>query len=84
MTDPGMPGIAEAKRALQFWRDEWSGPTFMAVGRTDPVLGPEVIARLRTQISGCPAPLEVPDGGHFVQEKGDRIARAALIAFGSG
>ncbi|MEY4670515.1 MAG: alpha/beta fold hydrolase [Sphingomonadaceae bacterium] len=82
MTDPGMPGIAEAKRAVQFWNTEWSGPTFMAVGMADPVLGPDVMARLRTQIRGCPAPLEVPDGGHFVQEKGDRIARAALSAFG--
>lgn len=82
MTDPGMLGIAEAKRALQFWNTEWSGPTFMAVGMTDPVLGPDVMARLRTQIRGCPAPLEVHDGGHFVQEKGDLIARAALSAFG--
>jgi pimeloyl-ACP methyl ester carboxylesterase len=82
MTDPGMPGIAEAKRAVQFWTTEWSGPTFMAVGMADPVLGPDVMARLRTQIRGCPAPLEVPDGGHFVQEKGDLIARAALSAFG--
>lgn len=82
MTDPGMLGITEAKRALQFWNTEWSGPTFMAVGMTDPVLGPDVMARLRTQIRGCPVPFEVPDGGHFVQEKGDRIARAALSAFG--
>jgi haloalkane dehalogenase len=82
MTDPGMPGIAEAKRAVQFWTTEWSGPTFMAVGMADPVLGPDVMARLRTQIRGCPAPLEVPDVGHFVQEKGDLIARAALSAFG--
>lgn len=82
MTDPGMPGIAEAKRALQFWRDEWSGPTFMAVGMTDPVLGPSVMTQLRASIRGCPAPFEVADGGHFVQEKGDRIAAAALASFG--
>lgn len=56
----------------------------MAIGMTDPVLDPEVMARLRTQISGWPAPLEVPDGGHFVQDEGDRIAGAALSAFGSG
>jgi pimeloyl-ACP methyl ester carboxylesterase len=82
MTDPGMPGIAEAERAVRFWRDEWSGPSFMAVGMTDPVLGPEVMARLRATIRGCPPPMEVPDGGHFVQEKGEAIARAALAAFG--
>lgn len=82
MTDPGMAGIAEAERAARFWREEWSGPTSMAVGMTDPVLGPEVMARLRGMIRGCPPPLEVADGGHFVQEKGEAIARAALKAFG--
>lgn len=82
MTDPGMPGIAEAERAQRFWREEWRGDSFMAVGMLDPVLGPEVMARLRADIRGCPPPLEVPDGGHFVQEKGDAIARAALSAFG--
>lgn len=81
MTDPGMEGIAEAKRALEFWRDEWTGPTFMAVGMTDPVLGPDVMARLQAAIRGCPAPLQIADGGHFVQEKGEAIARAALTAF---
>jgi pimeloyl-ACP methyl ester carboxylesterase len=82
MTDPGMAGIAEAEQAVRFWREEWSGPTFMAVGMTDPVLGPDVMARLRGMIRGCPPPLEVADGGHFVQEKGEAIARAALKAFG--
>lgn len=82
MTDPDMPGVAEARRARDWWSHEWNGPTFMAVGMSDPVLGPDVMAALRRQINGCPAPLEVPDAGHFVQEKGDRIARAALAAFG--
>jgi pimeloyl-ACP methyl ester carboxylesterase len=84
MTDPGMAGVSEAQRATAWWRSEWSGPTFMAVGMADPVLGPDVMARLRAIIRGCPAPLEVPDGGHFVQEKGAGIAAAALAAFGLG
>ena len=81
MTDPGMPGIAEARRARDWWRNEWRGATFMAVGMADPVLGPDVMATLRGWINGCPPPLEVADGGHFVQEKGGPIARAALAAF---
>ena len=36
---------------------------------------------LQNTIKGCPEPMEVPDGGHFVQEKGGRIARAALECF---
>lgn len=84
MTDPGMAGVDVARAAREWWRSEWSGPTFMAVGMTDPVLGPEVMARLRADIRGCPPPMEVPDGGHFVQEKGEGIARAALAAFDLG
>ena len=70
------------KRDGDRYRDEWRGPTFMAVGMNDPVLGPDVMAALRNLIHGCPAPLEIADGGHFVQEKGDKIAHAALTAFG--
>ena len=84
MTDPGMAGVDVARAAREWWRSEWSGPTFMAVGMTDPVLGPEVMARLRADIRGCPPPMEVPDGGHFVQEKGESIGRAALAAFALG
>ena len=47
----------------------------------DPVLGPEAMRRLRTQIRGCPAPLELADAGHFVQESGELVASAALAAF---
>jgi hypothetical protein len=32
-------------------------------------------------IRGCPPPLEVPEGGHFLQEWGEDVARAALHAF---
>ena len=82
MTAPDMEGVAEAKEAARWWRDDWHGPTFMAVGMADPVLGPEVMARLRATIHGCPPPLEIPGGGHFVQEHGELIATAALRAFG--
>lgn len=81
MTDPGMDGVADALRARAFWKEHWQGQSFMAIGMTDPVLGPDVIAQLRATIRGCPEPLEIEDGGHFVQEKGDRIARAALKSF---
>ena len=50
----------------------------MAVGARDPVLGVPVMERLRTQIRNCPEPLIVADGGHFLQEWGEPVARAAL------
>jgi len=33
-------------------------------------------------IRGCPDPLMLPQAGHFVQEQGDLVARAALESFG--
>lgn len=84
MTAPGMVGIEDTIRARRFWSKDWTGQTFMAVGMRDPVFGPSVMAELQTDIRGCPPPLEVVDGGHFVQEKGDEIASFALAAFRSG
>jgi pimeloyl-ACP methyl ester carboxylesterase len=74
-------GAAISRTAALFWREQWAGQSFMAVGMQDPVLGPEAMAVLRSQIRGCPPPLEVAEGGHFVQEWGAPIASAALAHF---
>jgi hypothetical protein len=37
---------------------------------------------LREAIRGCPPPLMLGEAGHFAQEWGDEVARAALQAFG--
>lgn len=80
--EPDMPGAAIGRQAAAFWSQRWSGPSFMAVGAADPVLGPPTMEALRKTIRGCPEPMIIPDGGHFVQEWGAPIARAALAAFG--
>lgn len=79
---PEMDGAKLGRAAAKFWSTEWSGPTFMAVGMQDPVLGPPIMKVMRGLIRGCPAPMEIEDGGHFVQERGGAIAKAALEAFG--
>jgi pimeloyl-ACP methyl ester carboxylesterase len=81
MVSPEMEGADVSKRAAAWWANDWRGQSFMAVGMKDPVLGPAVMADLRKTIRGCPAPLEIAEGGHFVQEWGDEIARAAVKAF---
>lgn len=81
MVEPEMDGVETSRRAASWWSDQWRGQTFMAVGMQDPVLGAPVMAELRQTIHGCPAPMEIAEGGHFVQEWGDQIARAALQAF---
>lgn len=80
--EPGMAGIEQTRRARHYFATEWAGESFMAVGLRDRVLGPEVMADLRETIQGCPEPMEVPEAGHFVQEYGEPIARAALERFG--
>jgi len=82
MVSPEMEGVEVSKRAARWWTEAWTGPSFMAIGAQDPVLGLEHMHALRAQIRNCPEPLIIPDGGHFVQEWGDGIARAALAAFG--
>ncbi len=80
MVEPGMEGVAEAKAALKFWTGEWSGRSFMAIGAKDPDTG--TMETLRNQIRGCPEPLVLAEAGHFLQEWGEPVARAALRAFG--
>lgn len=79
--EPEMEGAAEGRRARAFWSRDWSGPSFMAIGMKDPVLGPPAMRALQRGIRGCPEPLEIAEGGHFVQEHGEQIARAALAHF---
>jgi pimeloyl-ACP methyl ester carboxylesterase len=76
------PGAEISRQAARFWSTQWQGDSFMAIGMKDPVLGPPVMRALRPLIRGCPEPMEVAEGGHFVQEHGGPIAEAALRHFG--
>ena len=80
MTKPDMPGVEISRAAERFWSG-WEGASFLAVGAQDPVLGVPAMDRLRRTIRGAPAPLVLADAGHFVQERGDVVARAALTSF---
>ena len=53
----------------------------MAIGAQDPVLGVYVMEALRAQIRGCPEPMVLAQAGHFVQEHGEEVARAAVGYF---
>ena len=79
---PDMEGADVSTRAAQFFREQWNGRTFMAIGMQDPVLGPPVMHALAKVIRGCPPPLELPQAGHFTQEHGREVAERALAEFG--
>jgi haloalkane dehalogenase len=83
MISPEMDGVGTSKRAVKFWRDEWKGRSFMAIGAQDPVLGIEPMLAMKTMIRRCPQPLIVEQAGHFVQEWGEAVAEAALNSFAS-
>ncbi|WP_425228579.1 haloalkane dehalogenase [Sphingomonas sp.] len=78
---PEMDGAAVSREAMGFWSGRWTGKSFMAIGDADPVLGPPAMQALRKVIRGCPEPMIIAGGGHFVQEWGEPIARAALESF---
>jgi haloalkane dehalogenase/tRNA(adenine34) deaminase len=75
---PEAPGAAISRRARDWLSKSWQGETFMAVGAKDPVLGPPAMQALRKLIRGCPEPWLHPEGGHFLQEWGEDVAREAL------
>ncbi len=81
MTDPNMEGVKTSLAALDFWRNQWAGQSFMAVGAKDPVLGIPVMEKMHKIIRNCPPPMILNEAGHFVQEWGDQVARGALEQF---
>jgi haloalkane dehalogenase len=80
---PDMDGVNVSRRAAEFFRERWQGKTFMAIGLKDPVLGAQVMRELAQMIRNCPAPLELAQAGHFVQEHGRIVAEKALEYFAS-
>jgi len=75
------PGAAIARQARDFWKDEWAGRSFLAIGQQDPVLGEPVMRAMQSQIRGCENVMLLPEAGHFVQEHGQAIAQAAIEFF---
>jgi pimeloyl-ACP methyl ester carboxylesterase len=80
MTRPDMPGVEVSRAAARFWSG-WTGPSFLAVGARDPVLGVPAMERLHRLVRGAPPLLVLPEAGHFAQESGEVIAEAALRSF---
>jgi tRNA(adenine34) deaminase len=78
---PDADGAAVSRQARSFWADAWTGRTMMAIGAQDPVLGVPVMQALRAGIRGCPEPMILEQAGHFVQEHGEPVARAAVGYF---
>ncbi len=79
---PDSGGAELSRRAREFWSKTWEGKSFMAIGMTDPVLGPPAMRALHKLIRNCPPPLELADAGHFTQEAGSVIVEKALASFG--
>lgn len=74
-------GAVVSRRARSFWKKQWRGKTLMAIGIQDTVLGRTVMDSLQKIVHDCPEPLCINGAGHFVQEQGQSIARAAVLRF---
>jgi tRNA(adenine34) deaminase len=78
---PDADGAAISRQARDFLSTQWAGKSMMAVGVQDPVLGLPAMQALRKWVRGCPEPMLIEPGGHFVQEHGEAIAQAAVGYF---
>jgi len=78
---PDAPGADVSRKAREWFRTQWQGKIFMAVGMQDPVLGPSAMKYLHKQIKGCPPPYQMEKAGHFVQEWGEEVAKKAIEQF---
>jgi pimeloyl-ACP methyl ester carboxylesterase len=78
--DTSMDGAEISQRAAAWLSSEWSGQTFIAAGKNDPVLGIPAMMMLSKIIRGCPEPLIFENAGHFVQEAGAEVAEAGLAS----
>jgi pimeloyl-ACP methyl ester carboxylesterase len=81
---PQADGAEIGRQAQRFFQEAWSGQSLLAIGQRDPVLGEPVMRQLLSMIRGCPEPLLIQEAGHFVQEWGEPVARAALQRFRLG
>lgn len=72
------PGAEISRRARDWWQTEWTGKSLVAYGVHDKVLEYPALELLANWIKGAPPVMEVPEGGHFVQEKGEAIAKRML------
>ena len=70
---PDDAGAALSRKARDWLKTSWQGESFMAVGAKDPVLGVPVMRQLRSWIRGCPEPVVIENGGHFLQEWGEEV-----------
>jgi haloalkane dehalogenase len=82
-TSTDSPGSEHGRAGRDWFRDHWAGESFMVIGAADPVITPTAMQKLRSDIRGCPEPMLIEEAGHFVQEWGEEVAKAALEAFGS-
>jgi len=78
MDKPDSAGLGVMQKAKEFLSNDWEGDTFMAIGAKDPVIDIPLMKKLRSNIKNCSKPLILKNAGHFVQEKGEIVAAAAL------
>jgi haloalkane dehalogenase len=74
--------MALGRAARDWWSKDFPGKSFMGIGMADPVLGPAIMRQIHAFIRNCPPPMELEGVGHFVQDHGAALARAALEAWG--
>ena len=74
--------MAIGRAARDWWATKFERQSSLGVGLAGPVVGKPVMDNMHKAIRNCPPPLEMEGVGHFVQESGEPLARAALKHWG--
>ncbi|MBY9002832.1 MAG: alpha/beta fold hydrolase [Candidatus Lokiarchaeota archaeon] len=77
-------GAEIGRQARDWFKNQWNGQAFMAIGMQDPVLGSPIMKILHKMIPGCSKPMRLREAGHFTQEWGEKIALSAIDYFKLG
>ena len=78
--NPESEGAALSRRARDWFVPNGPARRSWPSAMNYPILGPPVMRAVARTIRDCPPPYEVAEGGHFVQEWGEDVDRAALEA----
>ena len=72
---------ALSRAAQQFWQQDWAGRSLAMAGQSDVVWGLAAMQHLQRSVRGCPAPVVVPQAGHWLPEHGAALAQQAVEYF---
>ena len=71
-------GTAVSRLALDFWQNQWTGLSLVAMELKNSGFGGDTMTKLHQRIRNCPSPLRLAKRGAFLSKHGEAVAQAAV------